>query len=80
MTQCAVRSVIEWRNPGNDGFLVIGQTQDQLDRGLALYQSRADKSYSLTDCVSMIVMRDLNLSEVATFDSDFAQEGFIMLA
>lgn len=49
------------------------------DRGLQLYRRRSDKSYSLTDCVSMVVCRDLGISEVLTSDHDFVREGFGIL-
>ena len=46
---------------------------------LALYESRPDKSYSLTDCRSMLAMRSLGLTEVLTNDHHFTQEGFTIL-
>jgi uncharacterized protein len=36
---------------------IVWQTQTLFESGLALYQSRLDKGYSLTDCVSMVVFR-----------------------
>ncbi len=47
--------------------------------GVDLYAARLDKGYSLTDCSSMVVMREQNISEVLTHDRHFAQEGFIVL-
>jgi predicted nucleic acid-binding protein len=47
--------------------------------GLALYQSRPDKEYSLTDCISMEVMRREGLTEALTNDRHFTQEGFQIL-
>jgi predicted nucleic acid-binding protein len=41
-----------------------------------LYPARLDKGYSLTDCISMNVMRRDGLSEVLTNDEHFTQEGF----
>ena len=46
---------------------------------MELYESRLDKGYSLTDCVSMQVMRERGISEVLTNDQHFAQEGFTIL-
>jgi predicted nucleic acid-binding protein len=46
---------------------------------LSLYKARADKGYSLTDCISMNTMRERNLTEVLTHDQHFAQEGFSLL-
>lgn len=58
---------------------LIPQTIDLFTRGLELYASRPDKRYSLTDCISMTVMRDMRISEVLTHDRDFENEGFIRL-
>ena len=59
---------------------IVDLTPTLFERGLDLYQRRSDKSYSLTDCVSMVVCRDLGITDVLTSDHDFEQEGFnIML-
>jgi predicted nucleic acid-binding protein len=47
--------------------------------GLALYEARPDKGYSLTDCVSMETMRQEGITEILTHDHHFAQEGFTIL-
>ncbi|MCY7377653.1 MAG: PIN domain-containing protein [Pyrinomonadaceae bacterium] len=46
---------------------------------LDFYESRLDKGYSLTDCVSMLTMRNLDLQEILTHDNHFEQEGFTVL-
>jgi uncharacterized protein len=58
---------------------VVWQTQELFESGLVLYQSRLDKGYSLTDCVSMIAMQQEGIQEVLTHDRHFAQEGFTIL-
>ena len=55
---------------------VIPQSRESFLAGLALYESRPDKLYSLTDCISMAAMRSRGISDVLTFDHHFAQEGF----
>jgi len=55
---------------------VVAQSRTSFLAGLELYESRPDKLYSLTDCVSMTTMRERGISEVLTFDHHFAQEGF----
>ncbi|MCA2684454.1 MAG: type II toxin-antitoxin system VapC family toxin [Microcystis sp. M038S2] len=55
---------------------IIPQTSQLFAEALLLYRQRLDKSYSLTDCASMLIMRQQNLSDVLTFDRHFQQEGF----
>ena len=64
----------------NDGRItVIRQTPDLFDRAFDLYRRRLDKGYSLTDCMSMVVCTDLDISDVLSHDHHFAQEGFTIL-
>jgi predicted nucleic acid-binding protein len=42
-------------------------------------EARPDKGYSLTDCVSMLVMRQEGITEILTHDIHFTQEGFTKL-
>jgi len=46
---------------------------------LELYARRLDKEYSLTDCISMNVMRDEGITDILTNDHHFTQEGFTIL-
>lgn len=55
-----------------------GTRQTFLD-GLTMYESRSDKGYSLTDCISMNVMRKRGIRDVLSHDSHFTQEGFRIL-
>ncbi len=63
----------------NTKIQVIEQTHASFLAGLALYRSRFDKNYSLTDCISMNTIRQLGITEVLTHDQHFAQEGFVIL-
>ena len=58
---------------------VVPQSHLSFIDGLALYEARRDKGYSLTDCISMNVMRQEGMSEVLTDDDHFTQEGFTKL-
>ena len=58
---------------------VVSQSRDTFAAGLILYRSRPDKEYSLTDCISMCLMRERGITEVLTHDHHFAQEGFTIL-
>ena len=55
---------------------VLPQTRNSFLSGLRLYRERLDKTYSLTDCISMQTMRDEGIDEVFTEDKHFEQEGF----
>lgn len=48
-------------------------------RGFDLYQSRQDKEWSLTDCISFLVMADAGLHDALTGDHHFEQAGFAAL-
>lgn len=58
---------------------IAPQSHEGFLAGCRLYQARPDKGYSLTDCISMEVMRREGLSEVLTNDEHFTQEGFTCL-
>jgi uncharacterized protein len=55
---------------------VVPQSHQGFLDGLAFYEARPDKGYSLTDCVSMQTMRREGLTDVLTNDRHFEQEGF----
>ena len=50
-----------------------------LDRGLQLHRDRPDKAWSLTDCVSFVVMRERGVTEALAYDHHFEQAGFVPL-
>lgn len=58
---------------------IVPYTLELRNLGVALYAQRPDKAYSLADCISMVVMQQLNISEVLTHDKHFTQEGFTIL-
>jgi predicted nucleic acid-binding protein len=58
---------------------VLAETRQTFLEGLTLYESRSDKAYSLTDCISMNAMRKRGISDVLTHDIHFTQEGFHVL-
>ncbi|CAN5660170.1 hypothetical protein BH24ACI2_BH24ACI2_15520 [soil metagenome] len=47
--------------------------------GFELYKNRPDKEWSIVDCVSFIVMEEMEISEAFTEDHHFEQAGFIKL-
>jgi len=55
---------------------VIPAEQKWFDRGTALFSSRLDKKWSLTDCISFAVMDAMGLTDALTGDADFVQAGY----
>jgi len=49
-------------------------------RALDRYAARPDKEYSLTDCLSMVVMEERGIREVLTNDHHFSQAGFVVVS
>lgn len=45
-------------------------------QGFELYADRADKDWSLTDCLSFVVMRERGIEQALTADVHFVQAGF----
>ncbi len=58
---------------------IVPANQSLWDEGIALYGARADKKWSLTDCISMVVMEQQRISDVLTGDVHFQQAGFNLL-
>jgi len=58
---------------------IVPAQQTLFDRGAALYSQRPDKAWSLTDCISFIVMQDHGLRDALTGDHHFEQAGFNVL-
>ena len=59
-----------------DGVQIVPSNSTLLRRGFELYSNRPDKTWSLTDCISFIVMQDQGLVEALTTDMHFVQAGF----
>ncbi len=63
----------------DNAVTILPSTRALFDSALELYRRRPDKSYSMTDCISMVVCRDEGVEGVLTADKDFQQEGFTIL-
>jgi predicted nucleic acid-binding protein len=60
----------------NPDFEVVWADAALTREALALLLARPDKSYSLCDAVSFVLMRRRSLTEALTTDRRFEQEGF----
>jgi len=55
---------------------VTGFAPHLIESAMGLYQERHDKEWSLTDCLSFVVMEDRQLTDALTTDRHFEQAGF----
>jgi predicted nucleic acid-binding protein len=55
---------------------IVRLTTELLTRALDSYKQHHDKAWSLTDCLSFLVMQEHSLSEALTGDHHFEQAGF----
>jgi predicted nucleic acid-binding protein len=55
---------------------VIPSASDLFERGLIMFASRDDKEWSLTDCISFVVMHEHGLTQALATDRHFGQAGF----
>jgi uncharacterized protein len=58
---------------------IVPLSSELLQAGFDLYAARNDKDWSLTDCISFVVMRERGLTEALTADHHFEQAGFAAL-
>jgi uncharacterized protein len=58
---------------------LVALTDGLFEKGIALYDARRDKQWSLTDCISFVVMNERGLHEALTGDHHFEQAGFMPL-
>jgi predicted nucleic acid-binding protein len=58
---------------------VIPADRSLVQAGFELYASRPDKEWSLTDCISFVVMQREGITEALTGDHHFEQAGFTAL-
>ena len=60
----------------NPAHRIIPASPELLQRGRDLFAARPDKAWSLTDCISFVVMEDLAIADALTTDHHFSQAGF----
>jgi uncharacterized protein len=59
--------------------IIFPATQELFDAGFELFSKRIDKEWSLTDCISFVVMEQNKLHEALSADHHFQQAGFKLL-
>lgn len=63
----------------NPAITVVGATPGLFAAGLEQHRERPDKSWSLTDCISFVVMEERGVRDALTGDHHFEQAGFNVL-
>ncbi len=63
----------------NQNVEIISCSHERILEAIDFYEKRSDKGYSLTDCISMLTMKNLDAQEILTHDNHFEQEGFAIL-
>jgi len=58
------------------GYEVVAAATNLFDAGLRLHESRSDKDWSLTDCLSFVVMETRQIQRALAYDHHFEQAGF----
>jgi predicted nucleic acid-binding protein len=58
---------------------IVPPTEELMSHGIELYDARPDKQWSLTDCISFLVMQERQITEALTGDHHFEQAGFTAL-
>lgn len=67
------------RLEGDPSVIVVPADPSLFRQGFELLASRMDKDWSLTDCISFVVMRERCIAEALTGDHHFEQAGFVAL-
>jgi uncharacterized protein len=72
-----VRAAGFYRHCHNDASLKLMAFEKALtDQAVALFETRADKDWGITDCMSFVVMQNHRLNDALTADKHFEQAGF----
>lgn len=71
----AVHNLLRRLN-ADTGYEIIPASSQLFEAGLQLHAARADKEWSLTDCISFAVMSERGLTRALAYDHHFEQAGF----
>jgi predicted nucleic acid-binding protein len=63
----------------SNSILFIHINEELFRKGWQYFQKHTDKTYSLTDCISFLVMKQREILSALTFDKHFQQAGFEIL-
>lgn len=63
----------------SDEVEIVRLTPQLFNQALIHYKQYEDKEWGLVDCISFVVMREVGINQVLTFDRHFVQAGFQVL-
>jgi len=63
----------------DDSLTIIQNSEELYRRAFALYTSRTDKEWGMTDCISFVVMTSEKITDALTTDTHYQQAGFVAL-
>jgi predicted nucleic acid-binding protein len=69
--------VVEFRADAENE--IVPATEEAFEQGMELYDARPDKQWSLTDCISFVVMKERGIQDALTGDRHYEQAGFTAL-
>ncbi len=75
----AAASLLIHRLNDDPSTLIVKSSDLLFEQGMSLYTGRPDKGWSLTDCISFVVMWEHRMNEALTGDRHFQQAGFAPL-
>ena len=55
---------------------IVRLSPELFEQAYELYQAYRDKEWGLVDCISFVVMRQMNIHQALTFDQHYIQAGF----
>jgi len=79
MAHATTRSIVAegYRRCHADASIEVVPLEDRVRlAALALFESRSDKAWSLTDCLSFVIMNERGIAEALSTDHHFEQAGF----
>jgi len=59
--------------------VIVSSSTALFEKGLRFYAERPDKAWSLTDCISFVVMEERGIRDALGLDRHFEQAGFRLL-
>jgi predicted nucleic acid-binding protein len=72
-----IESAMAWDDLYSDpGILVLPTSPELLQAAAQHYRKNSDKFWSLTDCVSFLIMQERKIHDALTYDHHFEQAGF----